>query len=296
MPARSSSWTPASYAGVQAGDEYYEYFECNGALWKQAWDYEHQCNSWCEVRRDDGFCFLPAYRHPWELFPMPPHGHGFVNRPVLGAVQVRVHVRLYRVRDGVLLRVPRRCCPCEHAAQVPAVRSDDSGLPRLQFIDRVGHCSYATVTGISLVQTVQKTVKISSVQFLARLLSSRCCASTGAGVRQCCLVEVPLLQFIDSRRHPCHGGPDSALWSCRRCSFSTVVEMPVVAQRHDWSCKLRENSSTFHECSFQRFFFRCELITQVMSSISLRDCRCMTGRCGHTLAKAHTETTTKTGV
>ena len=23
-------------------------------------------------------------------------------------------------------------------------------------------------------------------------------------------VEVPLLQFIDGRRHPCHGGPDSA--------------------------------------------------------------------------------------
>ena len=50
-------------------------------------------------------------------------------------------------RDDVLLGVLRRFCPSEHAAQVPAVRSDDSGLPRLQFIDRVGHCSYAAVTG-----------------------------------------------------------------------------------------------------------------------------------------------------
>ena len=30
--------------------------------------------------------------------------------------------------------------------------------------------------------------------------------------------------------------------------------LPVVAQRQDWGCKLRENSSTFHGCSFQRFF------------------------------------------
>ena len=43
----------------------------------------------------------------------------------------------------MLLVVLRRLRPCEHAAQVPAVRSDVSGLLRLQFIDRVRHCSCA---------------------------------------------------------------------------------------------------------------------------------------------------------
>ena len=47
------------------GDEYFEY---NSALWKQAWDQEHQCYCWCEVRRDDGYCFLPVYR-PLEVIP-----------------------------------------------------------------------------------------------------------------------------------------------------------------------------------------------------------------------------------
>ena len=39
VPARSSSWTPVAYAGGQAGDYdvHDEYFEYNGALWKQAW-------------------------------------------------------------------------------------------------------------------------------------------------------------------------------------------------------------------------------------------------------------------
>ena len=69
VPARSSSWTPAAHAGVQAADEYDEYFEVNGALWEQSWDYEHQCHCWCEVRRNDGFCFLPLYQPPWGLFP-----------------------------------------------------------------------------------------------------------------------------------------------------------------------------------------------------------------------------------
>ena len=64
-----------------------------------------------------------------DLEPPQVHGHGLQDR----------------VRDGVLLRVPRRCCPCEHAAQIPAVLSDDSGMPRLQFIDRVGHCNYVTL-------------------------------------------------------------------------------------------------------------------------------------------------------
>ena len=50
VPARSSSWTPAACTGKHAADEYDEYFEYNGALWKQAWDQEHQCYCWCEVR------------------------------------------------------------------------------------------------------------------------------------------------------------------------------------------------------------------------------------------------------
>ena len=110
----------------------------------------------------------------------------------------------------MLLQVSWRLRPCEHAAQAPAVRSDDSGLPRLQFIDKVGHCSSATVTGIPLVQTAQKTVEIPLCSSLASLLSPCCCATTGAGFRQCCPVEVPLLQFVDSRRHPCCCGPESA--------------------------------------------------------------------------------------
>ena len=84
------------------------------------------------------------------------------------------------VRDGVLVYVSWRLRPCEHAAQASAVRSDGGGLPRFQFIDRVGHCSCATVTGIPLAQTVQKTVKIPPCSSLARLLSPRCCATTGA--------------------------------------------------------------------------------------------------------------------
>ena len=64
-------------------------------------------------------------------------------------------------------------------------------VPRFQFIDRVGHCRHATVTGFPLVQTVQKTVVIRPCSSLARLFTSRCCAPTGAMVRQCCSVEVP---------------------------------------------------------------------------------------------------------
>ena len=69
VPARSSSWTPAAYAGVQAADEYFEY---NGALWKQAWDQEHHCYCWCIVDPDNGFCFLPVWQPPRESIPEPP--------------------------------------------------------------------------------------------------------------------------------------------------------------------------------------------------------------------------------
>ena len=61
VPARSSSWTPAAHEGVPAGNEYDEYFEYHGALWKQAWDYEHRCYCWREVPSDGGYCFLQVY-------------------------------------------------------------------------------------------------------------------------------------------------------------------------------------------------------------------------------------------
>ena len=103
------------------------------------------------------------------------HAHGLV----LGAVQVGVHGLADRVRDGVLLRVLRGLRPCEHAVQVPASVQMTVVVPRLQFIDRVGHCSYATVTGFLIVQTVQKNVVIRLCSSLARsffpmLCNDRC--------------------------------------------------------------------------------------------------------------------------
>ena len=57
--------------------------------------------------------------------------------------------------------------------------------------------------------TVQKTVVIRLCSSFATLFTSQCCATTGAMVRQCCPVEVPLLQL------------------------SSVVDTPNVAQRQD---------------------------------------------------------------
>ena len=75
-------------------------------------------------------------------------------------------------------------------------------------------------------------------------------------------VEVPLLQFFDSRRNSsCGAEARSGLQTARK-----LVDFP------------RVQLSSF-------FFLGSELITQVMTSISLSDCRCMTWRCGHTLAQ-----------
>ena len=110
-------------------------------------------------------------------------------------------------------------------------------VPRLQFIDRVGHCRYATVTGFLLVQTVQKTVVIPLCSSLARLFTSRCCATTGTMVRQCCPVELPQLQFIDSRRHSNCGAEvvvvpqvHLRLWTSRdhAATVSSTVEVPQI--------------------------------------------------------------------
>ena len=56
----------AACAGVQVADEYFEY---NGALWKRAWDQEHQYYCWCIVDQRDGCCFEPVWQPPWELIP-----------------------------------------------------------------------------------------------------------------------------------------------------------------------------------------------------------------------------------
>ena len=53
-------------------------------------------------------------------------------------------------------------------------------------------------------------------------------------------VEVPLLQFIDGRRNPWHGGPDSACGGVAVAVISTVVDIPGVAQRQV-GCALLEN-------------------------------------------------------
>ena len=123
------------------------------------------------------------------------HVHGLVTPPVLGAVGV--HGLADRVRDGVLHGVLREIRPCEHAVQVPASVQMTVVVPRFQFIDRVGHCSFATVTGFLHVQTVQKTVVKRLCRSLARSFFP-VFATTGAMVRQCCPVEVPLLCGPDS--------------------------------------------------------------------------------------------------
>ena len=53
-------------------------------------------------------------------------------------------------------------------------------------------------------------------------------------------VEVPLLQFLDGRRHPCHGGHDSACGGAAVALISTVVDIPGVGQRQV-GCALLEN-------------------------------------------------------
>ena len=132
----------------------------------------------------------------------------------------------------------------QHSVQMTVV------VPRLQFIDRVGHCSYFTVTGISLVQTVQKTSEIPLCSSLARLLSSRCCTTIGAGVRT--VLSHGGAAIVVHRQ-----SSTSVLWwsrqctlSCCRCSFSTVVDIPTVAQRQDCGLQIARKPSTFHGCSF----------------------------------------------
>ena len=137
----------------------------------------------------------------------------------------------------VSLRRPR---PCEHARQVPAVRSDDNGVPRLQFIDGFGHCVMSQRQVSLSCELCRRPLRFLCAVPLARLLSSRCCATTGAGL-DCCLVEVPLLQFID--------GPSTSLWwwsrqcmgRCRSCSFFDSRRNFSCGAEAVWGCKLREN-------------------------------------------------------
>ena len=81
-------------------------------------------------------------------------------------------------------------------------------------------------------------------------------------------VEVPLLQVIDSRRHPCCGGPDS---TCGVAADAVYRWSSISLLWHRGSMgKLCENCRR-SQASFLASF-RGELITQVMSSISLSDC------------------------
>ena len=122
--------------------------------------------------------------------------------------------------------------------------------------------------------TVQMNVKcavLSRVGECPSLCNDRCSGSDSAVP-----VEVPLLQFIDSRRHPCYGGPDS---TCGE--FIDGRRYPCCGIEAVWG-----NFAKTNDVHRLRFFAssRGELITQAMSSISVRDCRCTTGRCGHILA------------
>ena len=148
MPAHVSSSTPAAYeAHHVARDD----------LWVQImtddepcfWHRVEQTSVW--VRSRDGLFFHVETKTVRQSLSGTWHGHGLVTPPVFGAVQVGVHGLVDRVRDGVHLRVLRGLRPCEHAVQVPASVQMTVVVPRLQFIDRVGHCRYATETGFLLV-------------------------------------------------------------------------------------------------------------------------------------------------
>ena len=77
-------------------------------------------------------------------------------------------------------------------------------VPRLQFIDRVGHCSYDTVTGILSRKLCRRPLR-----FFCAVLCQGCCVPVAV-----------------QRQVP---GLDSAVpWRCRYCSSSTVVDIPVV--------------------------------------------------------------------
>ena len=114
-------------------------------------------------------------------------------------------------------------------------------VPRPQFIDRVGHCSYVTET--STVCNCAEEREDSSLQFFGEMVNARRCATAGAGVltvlflwrcRSCrsstvvdipvvvvqtAFVEVPQMQFIDGRRYPCCG--TEADW--RNCAKTVDV-------------------------------------------------------------------------
>ena len=116
-----------------------------------------------------------------------------------GAAQVHGHGLADRVQGGVLLREIDGNVPVtmhykfQQSVQMTAV------VPRLQFIDRAGHCSRY---GVLLCR--RPCGFLSAV--LSRLGNARRCATTGAGV---------LTMLF--------------LWRCRCCSSSTVVGIPVVA-------------------------------------------------------------------
>ena len=82
-------------------------------------------------------------------------------------------------------------------------------VPRPQFINSVGHCSHVPETGT--VCNCAEDREDSSVQFFGKVVQS------------------PLL--CNDR---CRVKDSAVPWRCRYCSFSTVVEIPVAAQRQVW--------------------------------------------------------------
>ena len=93
-------------------------------------------------------------------------------------------------------------------------------VPRPQFIDRVGQCSYVPETGP--VCNFAEEREDSFVEFSSELVNARrCTTTTGAGVLTVLF-----------------------LWRCRYCSSSTVVDIPVVAQRQYGETARKLSTST----------------------------------------------------
>ena len=85
-----------------------------------------------------------------------------------------------RVRDGVLLRDLDGNFPVTMHYKFQQPVQMTVVVLRLQFIDRVGHCSYVTETGTVCYCAENRQDSMGAV--LRRVGNARLCATTGAGV------------------------------------------------------------------------------------------------------------------